>query len=112
MAEVSTDFRLIDTLKKENMHADYTDLNPNASIPMLTHGHTRVIGDGEAIFNYLLNTKEDVQDKFFDEDQQKKINEMNAYFSRTIRRVTSKLIQAVVNPVVFGATRKVDDSKI
>jgi len=35
-----------------------------------------------------------------------------SYFSRTIRRLTSKLIQAVVNPKVHGGKRKLDDARI
>ena len=79
---------------------------------MLSHGTTKVIGDAESIFNYLVNSSEQVNDRFFHEEQSRKINEMLNYFTRTIRRVTARLIQAVANPKVFGQKRKVDDHKI
>ena len=87
-------------------------MNPNATIPMLTHGHTKVIGDGEAIYNYLVNSSEEVSSHFFHDGQSRKINEIMAYFMRTIRRVTGKLIQAVANPKVFGQKRRTDDKRI
>ena len=34
------------------------------------------------------------------------------YFTRTIRRVTAKLIQTVVNPKVLQQKRKIDNNKI
>ena len=43
-------------------------MNPNSTIPMLTHGQTKVIGDGEAIYNYLVNTNDQVSLTFVHED--------------------------------------------
>ena len=79
---------------------------------MLTHGHTKVIGDGESIYNYLVNTSEEVASHFFHEAQSRKITEMMTYFMRTVRRVTSKLIQAVANPKVYGQKRRADEKRI
>ena len=112
MASADIDFRQIDTLKKQNFTSPYIDQNPNGTIPMLTHGQTKVIGDGEAIFNYLINSSGPVSSHFSHDDQARKINEIMQYFTRTIRRVTSKLIQAVVVPKVFGQKRKTVPAKI
>ena len=99
-------------MTEENLKAPYTDLNPNSTIPMLTHGHTKVIGDGGAIYNYMVNTSHEVRSHFFHEEQLRKINEMMTYFMRTVRRVTSKLIQAVVNPKVLQEKRRTDEKRI
>ena len=112
MAKTDIEFVLVDTLKKHNFEQPYIEQNPNATIPMLSHGSTKVIGDCESIFNYLVNTNEQVRTAFFDEKQSRKINELMNYFTRTIRRVTSKLIQTVVNPVVFDQRRKLNDAQI
>ena len=112
MAEANIDFREIDTLKKQNLESPFIDHNPNGTIPMLTHGQTKVIGDGEAIFNYLVNSSPSVSQYFFHESQARKINEIMSYFTRTIRRVTVKLIQAVVLPKMFSQKRKSDNAKI
>ena len=79
---------------------------------MLTHGQTKVIGDAESIFNYIVNTDERVSNKFFHEGQSKKINEIMTYFTRTVRRTTSKLIQTVVVPVVNNTKRRIDSKRI
>ena len=92
MSDADIDFVEINTLKKENFESRYTELNPNASIPMLSHGHTKVIGDGESIFNYLVNSSDKVSDHFFNIAQRRKIGDFLAYFNRTIRRITIKLI--------------------
>ena len=86
------EFIQINTLTKENFKSPFIDQNPNATIPMLTHGQTKVIGDAESIFNYIVNTNDRVSDKFFHEAQAKKIGEILTYFTRTVRRTTSKLI--------------------
>ena len=78
---------------------------------MLTHGHTKVIGDGGAIYNYMVNTSHEVRSHFFHEEQLRKITEMMTYFMRTVRRVTSKLIQAVVNPIL-QEKRRTDEKRI
>jgi len=64
MAGAEIDFVKIDTLTKENMQESYMELNPNSTIPMLTHGNTKVIGDGPAMFNYLVNSTERVAEHF------------------------------------------------
>ena len=38
------------------------------------------------------------------EDQDKQIEEVLTWFDKQMRRVSSKVIRAVVNPLVFGAT--------
>ena len=113
MAEAgNVEFIQINTLNKENLQSPFIDQNPNATIPMLTHGHTKVIGDAESIFNYIVNTDERVSDKFFHEEQAKKISEILSYFTRTVRRTTSKLIQAVVVPIVNQTKRRMDNKRI
>ena len=92
IAGAEVDFMKVDTMTQQNFQAPFIDLNPNATIPMLTHGHTKVIGDGEAIYNYLVNSCDEVSTHFFHEAQSRKINEIMAYFMRTIRRITGKLI--------------------
>ena len=113
MAQASDiEFIQINTLTKENLKSPFIDQNPNATIPMLTHGQTKVIGDAESIFNYIVNTNERVSEKFFHEAQAKKIGEILNYFTRTVRRTTSKLIQAVVVPVVNQTKRRMDSKRI
>lgn len=112
MAGADIDFRQVDTLKRQNLDSPFIDQNPNGTIPMLTHGQTKVIGDGEAIFNYMVNSNQAVSSHFFHEGQSRKINEIMQYFTRTIRRVTVKLIQAVVLPRAFNQKRRTDEGKI
>lgn len=76
MASADIDFRQVDTLKKQNYESPFIDQNPNGTIPMLTHGQTKVIGDGEAIFNYMVNSNSAVSNYFFHDDQSRKINEI------------------------------------
>ena len=81
---------------------------------MLTLGATKVIGDSESLFNYLVNTDAQVNKHFCHEPQLRKISLIMTYFSRTIRRVTAKLIQAVVDPKFAedDKKRKRNDARI
>lgn len=67
ISQADIDFMPIDTLQKQNFEAPFIDFNPNATVPMLSQGTTKVIGDGDAIFNYLVNTSDEVRAKFFHE---------------------------------------------
>ena len=78
------------------------ELNPNSTIPMLTQGNTKVIGDGPAMFNYLVNSTECVAEHFSHEAQAKKVKEFMQYFMRSVRRISAKLIQAIINPKILG----------
>ena len=69
MASADIEFVQVDTLSKQNFEKPFIDMNPNGTIPMLTHGHTKVIGDGEAIFNYLVNSCDSVRVHFLHEGQ-------------------------------------------
>lgn len=97
MAKAQFDFTLVDTLEQQNQQRPYIDENPNGTVPMISLGTTKVIGDSESLFNYLVNTNGDVSNHFHHTEQAKKIKEIMSYFCRTIRRVSAKLIQSVAN---------------
>ena len=80
MADTQIEFELVDTLDGQNNKAPYIEMNPSASIPMLSQGHSKVIGDGISIFNYILNVDQNLSDKFDHEDQKHKIGEILHYF--------------------------------
>ena len=97
MAKAQFDFTLVNTIEQENMKAPYIDENPNGTVPMLSLGTTKVIGDSESLFNFVVNTNNDISGHFHHSAQEKKIKEILRYFTRTIRQVSAKLIQAVAN---------------
>ena len=88
------------------------ELNPNCTIPMLTHGSTKVIGEGEAIFNYVVNANERVSAHFNAEDQKAQIKNLMQYFLRTVRRASAKLIQAITNVKVLNQKKSVNEARI
>ena len=65
---ISSKFELVDTSKKQNLEKNYTDLNPNFSIPMITEGHTKIIGDGPSLYYYLVNKHEAVTKTFYPDE--------------------------------------------
>ena len=67
-------------------------MNPNSTVPMLTIGNTKVIGDSESTFNFLVNINNEVKSHFDHAEQAKKIKEILTYFCQKFRRVSAKLI--------------------
>ena len=112
MADTEIDFELIDTIDGQNNKAPYIEMNPSATIPMLSQGHSKVIGDGISIFNYILNVDEKLSEKFDHEAQRNRVNEILHYFQRLVRRVTSKLVQVIVVPKVTNQPCKVSAERI
>ena len=67
LAEVEAEFCLVDTLKHENESLEYQEINPTMTIPMITDGDFKLLGDGISIYKYLgLNPK--IKQKFFPEE--------------------------------------------
>ena len=55
MAEVPCEFVHVDTFNQENMRDPYVQLNPNSTIPMITEGMAKIIGDGASLYYFLVN---------------------------------------------------------
>ena len=81
-------------------------MNPNSTVPMITEGSTKIIGDGSSLYFYLVNKHPAVFEKFYAEDQALEIKNLMGWFQKIMRRVTSKLIRVVVNPKVFKQQTK------
>ena len=61
MSDVKVEFREINSFKEENFDPKYTELNPNSTIPMITEGQTKIIGDGQSLYYYLVNRLPEVK---------------------------------------------------
>ena len=104
-SKVHINFVLIDTFKKENYSPKYQEMNPNSTVPTIVDDtHTVVIGNTQSLYKYVLNKEPHVKNALYAEAQDKQIEEMLTWFDKQMRRVSSKIIRAVVNPLVFGAT--------
>ena len=63
-AGVDYDFKLINTLKQENLEVDFKRINPTGQIPMLVQGRNRVLAPGYTLFEWLLATSEQAERTF------------------------------------------------
>ena len=106
MSDVKVQFSHVDTFKQMNFEKSYTDLNPNSTVPMITEGPTKIIGDGSSLYFYLVNKHTDVFKKFYSEEQAVDVRMMMGWFQKTMRKTTSKLIRSIVNPKVFNQNSK------
>ena len=106
MSGVSANFQMVDTFTQKNFDKEYTDLNPNSTVPMITEGPTKIIGDGSSLYFYLVNKHSPVFQKFYAEDQAVDVRMMMGWFQKTMRKTTAKLIRVIVNPKVFKQTTK------
>ena len=98
MAEVPCEFVLVDTFNQENLRDPYVQLNPNSTIPMITDGIAKIIGDGASLYYFLVNRHAKIKQAFYAVEQDTEIRHMMTWFQRTMRRTTSKLIRQILNP--------------
>ena len=56
LAKEDHEFILIDTLKQENYAEAYREKNPNMTIPMIVYAGKYYIGQGDSLFNLLIQT--------------------------------------------------------
>ena len=80
MSSVKAEFSHVDTFKQENFNKSYTDLNPNSTVPMITEGPTKIIGDGSSLYFYLVNKHTEVFKKFYAEEQAVDVRMMMGWF--------------------------------
>ena len=104
------EFKLVDTLKKENMSQDYKQRNPNMTVPIIAKGSQNYIGSGDTLLNLLIQISPKIEETFFWIDQSKSIQSHMSYFQRVVRRNTGKLIQCVVLNKIEN--KKKDEKKI
>ena len=79
------------------MRAPYIDLNPNATIPVITNDKVHVLGDSESLFFFLINSDERVRQIFYPASQVKEIKVMLEWFKTTLRKSTTKLIRTAMS---------------
>ena len=65
MAQIDFEFVIVDTFNQDHRRKPYFDLNPSSTIPMITQGTTRIFGDNESLFFFLINSFERVAALFF-----------------------------------------------
>ena len=68
MAEVEVGFMLVDTFRKQNENQDYREVNPTMSIPMITDGPWKIIGEGISVYTYLMNSYPKIKARFYSEE--------------------------------------------
>ena len=78
---------------------------------MLTEGFHKVIGDGAALYEYLVNRFPNVKSKLYAEDQDQALRALIKHFTRDVRKVTSRLVRQVALTKVLQKGASVDTSK-
>jgi len=58
-ANITHEYKPVNSLKKENLELEYSQLNPTKQIPMIIDGHNKVIGSAGILQDWILRTKED-----------------------------------------------------
>ena len=106
MAEVQVAFTLVDTFQKQNENRDYTEVNPTMSIPMITDGPWKILGEGISVYTYLMNSYPKIKAMFYSEDQESQINDVFRHFMTTVRKTTTQLIRCIANKKVFNMPKQ------
>lgn len=68
-ANITYEYKPVNSLRKENLELEYTQLNPTKQIPMIIDGHNKVIGAAGILQDWVLRTKEEAA-KVFEHSQQ------------------------------------------
>jgi len=96
-SQISSDFRIVDTFKRENESKEYTNLNPGMSIPMITEGNKTIIGDGKAYYYHLVNKHSKVKEALYPTGSELHVKSMMEWFQNVMRPKTFKLIRVKIN---------------
>lgn len=53
-AGISHEFKVIDTFNRGNMSAEYAEMNPTKSIPMIIDGHSKIMGEARLLHDWIM----------------------------------------------------------
>lgn len=101
MAGVVADFKIVDTFQGQHKEEAYTSENPASSIPMITHGNFKILGEGASIYSYLVQKFPEVRTMFYNEEQTQVAQAMFSHFMTSVRKTTKSMIRRVTNTKVF-----------
>ena len=83
------------------------------SIPMITDGPWKIIGEGIAVYTYLMNSYPKMRAQFFSEEQESQINDVFRHFMTKVRKTTTQLIRCIANKKVFNMPKQpIDQEKL
>ena len=112
MAEIQHEFRLVDSFQRQNLTQSYRVANPTQSIPMITDGLWKIIGQSQTSYEFLVEHYPNVKKKFFSPEQANSINENFIFLDSEFRRVSGYLTQTIVNKKVHCSSKPYDLRKL
>ena len=68
LSEFQVDYNEIDTLQKVNLSENYSKINPTQSVPMITDGRYKIIGDGHAMYKFMVYNYKSIKRHFHVEE--------------------------------------------
>ena len=88
-------FKEVNTFREENFGPKYQQINPSASIPIITCKDTKCLGDQLSLYEFLYNTDLGARVMFYSEEQEPVMKSIMSWFQKVMRQTTSKLIRRV-----------------
>ena len=80
MADVRHKFREVNTFKEENLSEKYKQVNPTATIPIITCKNTKCLGDQLSLYEFLYNTDLGMRVMFYNDEQVLAIKNIMSWF--------------------------------
>ena len=101
MSGASAAFTVVDIFARENESEAYLQLNPSGTVPILTHGNFKVLGDSDSTYTYLIKKLPEVNSMFYNEEQASDAQAIFSHFLTKVRKTTRSMTKRIFNAKVF-----------
>ena len=79
---------------------------------MITDGHWKIVGSGMSLYTFLVNTYPKIKRQFYCEKQSARINEVFNDFMLNMKKISTYLVQSIVQNKVSKNPRKPKRDKL
>uniref|UniRef100_A0A1B6EFS7 Uncharacterized protein n=1 Tax=Clastoptera arizonana TaxID=38151 RepID=A0A1B6EFS7_9HEMI len=100
---------LVDILKGEQFNPDFTELNPQHTVPVLID-EGFIITESQASLIYLADIYDESKSVYPEDVEQTAVIHQRLYFN--VGTIMRRLLGAYIMPVIFENKRKVDDENL
>lgn len=99
--------RIIDQFQGEHTKADFAQISPCQTVPVVVDGNFKVLGSTLVFLNYLANAKPKLQ-KLFPSEIKSEIQAHLNWFAAVLRPCVKRLTSMLVGPKAFAFPEQPD----
>jgi glutathione S-transferase len=97
----TVEVKIIDIFKGDHTKAEFLQISPCSTLPLVVDGNFKVLGSTHVFVNYLANAKPKLQ-KLYPTEKKAEIQSHLNWFESVLKPSAKRLTGMIVGPKAFG----------